>query len=192
MWAKLNSDGDTIEEIIVKAKGMIVDGINHPKALFTLWTDAERLAIGIVPITTTGTHLDTAYYIEKDPTYAIAGNKKSVIKTIGIKDSDKPLSDLKTNAKNEATTKAHNYLKGFGWLIERKVTANTTIPSSVIEFMQKIRDEHKEICDAIDNASDMAAFIVLHTDTFKDNGAVDVVARVYRWTYDGNVKVYRR
>ena len=38
----------------------------------------------------------------------------------------------------------------------------------------------------------MAAFIALHTDTFKGDGSVDVVARVNRWTTDANVKQHRR
>ena len=45
MWAKLNSDKDTIEEIIVNPKTMTVDGITHPRTLFSLWTDVERKAI---------------------------------------------------------------------------------------------------------------------------------------------------
>jgi hypothetical protein len=54
MWAKLNSDKDTIEEIISNPKEMIIDDVRHPRALFSAWTDAERKAIGIVPVTTTG------------------------------------------------------------------------------------------------------------------------------------------
>ena len=91
MWAKLNSDKDTIEEIIVNPKSMTVDGITHPRTLFSLWTDAERKAIGIVPVTTTGSHLNTNYYIEVDEAFAIAGNKNSVIRTIGVKSVDKNL-----------------------------------------------------------------------------------------------------
>tara|TARA_R110002124_G_scaffold211300_1_gene377603 strand:+ start:1190 stop:1768 length:579 start_codon:yes stop_codon:yes gene_type:complete len=192
MWAKLNSDKDTVEEVIVNMQPMVIDNITHPKALFTLWTDAERLAVGIVPVTTTGTHLDTAYYIEADPTYAIAGNKKSVIRTIGVKSADKSLSDLKSDAKNKANSAAHNLLKGYSWLIERKVTADTDIPSAVITFFSNIRTDHKNICDDVDNASDMAAFIVLHTTTYKDDGTVNVIARVSRWTSDENISVYRR
>ena len=45
MWAKLNSDKDTIEEIIAHPKTMTVDGITHPRTLFSLWKDAERKAI---------------------------------------------------------------------------------------------------------------------------------------------------
>ena len=215
MWARLNSDGDTIEEIIVKAQGLTVDNINHPRALFTLWTDEERLAIGVVPVTTTGTHLDTAFYIEADPTYAIAGDKSSVVRTIGVKSSDKALEDvdsvdengdarldykgnqaitrgLKYNAKNKTTTNASGLLKGFGWLIQRKVTASVAIPSAVTTYMAAIRTDHGNICTAIDGANTMTKFIALHNDTYKADGTLDVVARVNRWTSDANVKAYRR
>ena len=61
--------------------------------------------------------------------------------------------------------------------------------------MAAIRTDHKAICDAIDGASDMTAFIALHTDTYKEvdgKQVVDVVARVNRWTDDKDVKQYRR
>ena len=192
MWAKLNSDGDVIEEIITRAKDMLVDGINYPKALFTLWTDAQRLAINIVPVTTTGSHLDTSFYVEKDPTYAIANDKESVVRTIGVKQSDKTLADLKTAAKVAANIAASNLLKGYGWLAERKVTADVDVPSDVLSFMAAIRTDHANILTAIDNASDMDAFIALHTNTFDENNEVDVVARVSRWTSDADANAYRR
>jgi|TARA_R110002153_G_scaffold236271_1_gene390392 hypothetical protein len=192
MWAKLNSDGDVIEEIITRAKDMLVDGINYPKVLFTLWTDAERLAINIVPVTTTGSHLDTSFYVEKDPTYAIANDKESVVRTIGVKQSDKTLADLKTAAKVAANIAASNLLKGYGWLAERKVTADVDVPSDVLSFMAAIRTDHANILTAIDNASDMDAFIALHTNTFDENNEVDVVARVSRWTSDADANAYRR
>ena len=192
MWAKLNSDRDAIEEIIVNTKDMLVDGINYPKVLFTLWTDAERLAINIVPVTTTGSHLDTSFYVEKDPTYAIANDKESVVRTIGVKQSDKTLADLKTAAKVAANIAASNLLKGYGWLAERKVTADVDVPSDVLTFMANIRTDHANISTAIDNASDLDAFIVLHTDSLDSEGEVDVVARVNRWTSDADANAYRR
>jgi hypothetical protein len=192
MWAKLNSDRDAIEEIIVNTKDMLVDGINYPKVLFTLWTDAERLAINIVPVTTTGSHLDTSFYVEKDPTYAIANDKESVVRTIGVKQSDKTLADLKTAAKVAANIAASNLLKGYGWLAERKVTADVDVPSDVLSFMAAIRTDHANILTAIDNASDMDAFIALHTNTFDENNEVDVVARVSRWTSNADANAYRR
>tara|TARA_Y100000401_G_scaffold15786_1_gene10708 strand:+ start:626 stop:1312 length:687 start_codon:yes stop_codon:yes gene_type:complete len=228
MWAKLNDAGDTIEEIISSPKSMTINGIKHPRQMFQ-WTTAELKAVGIVPVTTSGTPLNSAYYIEKDEAFAIAGDKNSVVRTIGEKAADKALADvnevwtqgdidggyapdgtkandpkldqdgnqvvtkgLKTNAKRKATSDANGFCQGFNWLIQRKVTADTAIPSDVITYMAAIRTDHKAICDAIDGASDMNAFIALHTDTYKEDGTVDVVARVNRWTDDKDVKQHRR
>ena len=229
MWAKLNSDKDTIEEIISNPKEMIIDDVRHPRALFNAWTDAERKAIGIVPVTTTGSHLDTNYYIEVDEAFAIAGDKNSVVRTIGVKAADKALADvnevwtqseidngdapddtsandpkndadgnqivtfgLKTNAKNKATTRANGLLNGFNWLIARKVTANTAVPSAVVTYMAAVRTAHGSICTAIDNASDMDAFIVLHTDELNEDKSLKTVAKVNDWPDDSGVKGNRR
>lgn len=214
MWAKLNDAEDTIEELIQHPKTMVIGGITHPRQMFK-WTTAELKAVGIVPVTTTGSHLDIKYYIEVDEAFAVAGDKNSVVRTIGVKAADKKLTDtdevdengdplldddgvqiitlgLKSNAKNKATTSANGLLQGFDWLIQRKVTADTAIPSAVTTYMANIRTDHSDICTAIDNASDLDAFIALHNDTFKEDGTVDVVARVNRWTADTNVKQYRR
>ena len=216
MWALVKSN--KIEKIISSPKEMVIDDVRHPRALFSAWTDAERKAIGILPVTTSGTSLNSAYYIEKNEEFAIAGDKNSVIRTIGEKAADKKLDDedakdedgnqllnddgsktinygLKTVAKNKATTDANGLLKDFDWLIQRKVTADTAIPSDVVTYMAAIRTDHKAICDAIDGASDMNAFIALHTDTYKEvdgKQVVDVVARVNRWTDDKDVKQHRR
>ena len=214
MWAKLNNAGDTIEEIILSPKSMTIDGIKHPRQMFQ-WTTAELKAVGIVPVTTSGTSLNSAYYIEKNEAFAIAGDKNSVVRTIGEKAADRKLADedavdedgnkvkdadgnqvinygLKTVAKEKATTQANGLLKDFDWLIQRKVTADTAIPSDVVTYMAAIRKDCDDIKSAIDGASDMNAFIALHTNTYKGDGTIDVVARVNRWTDDKDVKQYRR
>ena len=197
MWAKLNSGGDTIEEIIVNMKGMSVDGINHPKALFTLWTDAERKVIGIVPVTTSGSHLDTTYYIEKDPTYAIASDKDSVIRTIGVKDVDKDLEDvnevdengiqniirgLKYNAIQNIKAQQSEYLIKTDWYIIRKADNGTAIPSNIQTWRDAIRSDATRIENAITAAVTMDQFIALHTSTYNENGTVDQIATTQSWT----------
>ena len=214
MWALLNDAEDTIEEIISSPKSMVIDNITHSRQIFK-WTISELKAVGIVPVTTIGSHLDTNYYIEVDETFAIASDKASVIGTIGVKAADKALEDvnavdkngdpfldnngvqivtlgLKSNAKNQATTQANGYLQGFDWLIQRKVTASTAIPSNVITYMAAIRTDHASIATALDGASDMDAFIALHTTTYKADETIDVIAKTQSWTSDANVKAYRR
>jgi len=215
MWALLNSDEDAIVEIISNPKQMTVAEITHPKTLFNLWTVAERKAIGLVPVTTTGSHLDTAYYIEVDEAYAIADDKASVVKTIGEKAADRALADvdnvdeddepilddhdnqvvtlgLKSQAKNTANTVADSHIKGFDWLIQRKVTHDTAIPSAILTYIAAVRTAHASICTAIDNASDMAAFIALHVDELNDDGTLKTIRKVQAWPDDYAVKGSRR
>ena len=214
MWAKLNDAEDKIEEIISQAKSMTINGVKHPRQMFQ-WTTAELKAVGIVPVTTTGSHLDTNYYIEVDEAFAIASDKNSVVRTIGVKDSDRKLADedavdengdkikdadgnqvinygLKTQAKDRATNNANGLLQGFNWLIQRKVTADTAVPSAVVSYMAAVRTAHGSICTAIDNASDMDAFIVLHTTEYNEDGSVKTVAKVDDWPDDSGVKGNRR
>ena len=215
MWAKLNTNKDAIEEIIIQPKVMVVDNITHPKALFTLWTDAERKAINIVPVTTNGSHLDNNFYIEKDEAFAIAGDKNSVVRTIGEKAADKKLTDtnavdkdgeailddhdnqtvtlgLKSVAKNKANVAADGYIKGFDWLVQRKVTHDTAIPSDILTYIAAVRTAHASICTAIDNASDMAAFVALHTNVYNDDDTLKTVAKVNDWPDDYAVDGRRR
>ena len=211
MWA-LVDDSNKITNVYGEFPSRItINNRNYDKAELNAMSDSEKLAIKIYPVTAAA-ELDDKYYISNDPTYAVDGNK--VVETI-TKAADRKLADedakdeegnqllhddgskvinygLKTTAKNKATTDADGLLKGFDWLIQRKVTADTAIPSDVLTYMASIRTDHKAICDAIDGASDLDAFIALHTDTFKGDGTVDVVARVNRWTTDANVKSYRR
>ena len=158
-----------------------------------------------------------------------AGDKNSVVRTIGVKAADKALADvnevwtqseidngdapddtsandpkndadgnqivtfgLKTNAKNKATTRANGLLNGFNWLIARKVTADTAVPSAVVTYMAAVRTAHGSICTAIDNASDMDAFKVLHTTEYNEDGSVKTVAKVDDWPDDSGVKGNRR
>jgi hypothetical protein len=169
-----------------------------------------------VPVTTSGTSLNSKYYIEKDEAFAIAGDKNSVVRTIGEKAADRKLADedakdedgnqlyeddgttkkinygLKTVAKNKATTDASSLLDGFNWLIARKVTADTAIPSAVVTYMAAVRTAHASICTAIDNASDMDAFKVLNTTEYNEDGSVKTIAKVDDWPDDSGVKGNRR
>jgi hypothetical protein len=210
MWA-LVDDADNVTEIIAHPKSLIIDDIRHPKKIFSAWTDAEKRAIGLYEVTP-ASKFDENYYVNSNASYAKVGTK--VVETI-TKAADKKLTDtnevdengdplldddgvqvvtlgLKSNAKNKATTQSSAFLKGFGWLIQRKVTASVAIPSAVTTYMAAIRTDHGNICTALDAAADMDAFIALHTTTYNEDGTVNVIAKTQSWTSDANVKDYRR
>ena len=77
MWARV-ADG-SIQEIINTPRIITIGGITHPRTMFSLWTDAERKAIGILPITK-ASHLDGQYHTENVPSYVVSIQIKLIMK----------------------------------------------------------------------------------------------------------------
>ena len=216
MWALIKDN--KIQELIRFPKAMVIDGVKHPRQIFTAWTAAEKKAIGILPVTP-GTKLDDRYYISNNETYAIASDGNSVVGTI-TKAKNKSLTDtnavnedgskaldekgnqvvipgLRTIAKQKADTTAYSMLSRFSWLVERKITADVAIPSEVTTFMASVRTAHKSICDAIDACNSMSKFVAIHTDEYNYDSdgkitSVKTIAKVNDWPDDYDIKSYYR
>ena len=211
MWAYVKDN--KIQELIRFPKPMVIDGVKHPRQIFTSWTAAEKKAVGILPVTP-GTKLDDRYYISNNETYAIASDGNSVVGTI-TKAKNKSLTDtnevnedgskmldekgnqvvtpgLRTIAKQKTDRTAYSMLSRFSWLVERKITADVAIPSEVTTFMKSVRDAHKSICDAIDACNSMTKFIAIHTDEYNEDGSLKTIAKIHDWPDDYDVKSYYR
>ena len=203
MWARIESNN--IVEYYDRKKSIVLNNVRYSSQIFTIWTDAQRKDLGILPIVISGSHLDTRFYIEKDYSDAIAGDGNSVIRTIGVKAADRKLENedavdedgnklkdkdgnqvinygLKHNAIQKVKSQQAGYLAQTDWYIIRKADAGTAIPSNIQTWRNAIRTDATEIETAITNAADMDAFIALHNNTYKEDGTVDVIARVNRWT----------
>ena len=166
MWAKLNSDRDAIEEIIVNTKGMIIDGINHPKTLFTLWTDAERKTIGILPVTKAN-HLDSEYYVENNPSYAIESDGNSVTETI-TKSADRTLATVKSEKIYGAKETCNMLLAHTDWYVTRKYERSVAIPDKIIAFRAAVVAVYTAAKSAINGAANIGALVTVSTN---DSGA---------------------
>ena len=213
MWALVTDN--TIQEIIRFPKGMVINNVRHPRAIFTAWSWDELNAVGIYTVEA-GTVGDDRFESTSQAVYTFdAGNKKV---TTAYTKTDKALADsndvdgdgnailddhgnqtvtlgLKSQAKNRARDTANGMLKRFDWIIARKVTADTAIPSALVTYMAAVRTDYANICTAIDDAGDMDAFKLLFADTYKTvygKKVVDTVARVNRWTDDYDLLQYAR
>ena len=203
MWARIESNN--IVEYYDRKQSIVLNNVRYSSQIFTIWTDTQRKDLGIVPVVISGSHLNTNYYIEKDHSDAIAGDGNSVIRTIGVKAADRKLENedavdedgnklkdkdgnqvinygLKHNAIQKVKSQQAGYLAQTDWYIIRKADAGTAIPSNIQTWRNAIRTDATEIETAITNAADMDAFIALHNNTYKEDGTVDVIARVNRWT----------
>ena len=207
MWARIESNN--IVEYYDRKQSIVLNNVRYSSQIFTIWTDTQRKDLGIVPIVISGSHLDTNYYIEKNHSDTIAGDGNSVIRTIGVKASDRKLEDedakdedgnqlfnddgsktinygLKHNAIQKVKTQQAGYLAQTDWYIIRKADAGTAIPSNIQTWRNAIRSDATDIETAITNAADMNAFIALHTTTYKEDGTVDQIATVQSWTELGS------
>ena len=162
MWAKLNSARNTIEEIIVNAKEITVNGIKHPKALFTLWTDAERKAIGILPVTE-ASHLDSEYYVENSPSYAIESDGNSVTETI-TKSADNTLSIVKSSQLLTTKNKCNILLAPTDWYVTRKYERSVAIPDKIIAFRAAVLTVYGASKSAINGAANIDALKTVNTN----------------------------
>lgn len=213
MWAYVTDN--TIQEIIRFPKSMVIDSVRHPRAIFSAWTWDELNAVGIYTVEA-GTQGDDRFESTSQASYTFDASNKKVTTT--YTKTDKALADsndvdedgnailddhgnqtvtlgLKSQAKNRARNTANGLLKRFDWIIARKVTADTAIPSALVTYMAAVRTDYANICTAIDDAGDMDAFKLLFADTYKTVDGVqviDVVARVNRWTDDYDIKTYER
>ena len=211
MWALVDDSNNVTNVYGTFPPKITINDRNYDGKELKGMSEVEKNAIKIYEVTP-ASRFDENYYVNSNASYAKVGDK--VVETI-TKAADKALADvnavdengdpvldengvqlvtlgLKSNAKNKATTQANGLLQGFDWLIQRKVTAETAIPSAVVTYMAAIRTDHGNICTALDAAADMAAFIALHTTTYNEDKTVNVIAKTQSWTSDASVKSYRR
>jgi len=203
MWARI--ENNNIVEYYDRKQSLLLNDVRYSSQIFTIWTDAQRKELGIVPIVISGSHLDTNYYIEHDHSDAIAGDGNSVIRTIGVKAVDRALEDvdavdedgnavldyygvqlitrgLKYNAIQKVKAQQSGYLSRTDWYIIRKADVGTAIPTAIQTFRNAIRADATRIENAITAATTMDEFIALHTTTYNEDRTVDIIAITQSWT----------
>ena len=203
MWARI--EDNNIVEYYDRKQSLLLNDVRYSSQIFTIWTDAQRKELGIVPIVISGSHLDTNYYIEHNHSDAIAGDGNSVIRTIGVKAADRALEDvdavdedgnalldqfgvqmvtrgLKYNAIQKVKQQQSSYLTQTDWYIIRKADVGTAIPTAIQTWRDAIRTDATRIENAIIAVSTMDAFIALHTTTYNEDNTVDQIATTQSWT----------
>ena len=177
-------------------QGITIDGVQHPRTIFTLWTEAERNAIGIYTVEIDESKKkDEKWYINTNITYAFSGGKVTGSygdatakahadtlyteqnKTDGKIPEDKDVGDvavegLKTVLIREVKKQAQNELNITDWYITRKAEKDTAIPSSITTHRDAVRAKQAEMETAITNASDTPALETLYTWTRQEDGSV--------------------
>ena len=57
MWARI--ENNKIVEYYSQKKSIVLNNVRYSSQIFTIWTDAQRKDLGILPIVISGSHLVT-------------------------------------------------------------------------------------------------------------------------------------
>ena len=174
-------------------KGFILNGLQYPKEVFTLWTTEERKAIGIYPVRTDTTNKkDEAWYINTNITYAVSGDE--VVGSYGtataklledkneVNDDGTPMLDsdgnqvvtkgLKTIKKEMINNQCAGILAPSDWMVVKATETETTMDSGWKTWRASVRTKCNSMQTQIDNASDVDALAALFTYTEQEDGTV--------------------
>ena len=185
-------ENDAFVRIVNSNKGIELNGNQYPKTIFTLWSNAEREAIGIYEVVMDTTNKkDEAYYINTDVSYAYSSGTVTgsygtatakplddVLWAEGDEDmpSDVSVGDikqygLKPQHKQRVNDQANGLLSKYDWYVIRNTEDNTkSIPSDVSTYRTNVRTKANEMCTQIDNASTVDALKALYEYTEQDDG----------------------
>jgi len=169
-------------------RGIKIGDNQYPSAIYTLWTEAERNAIGIYTIELNETNKKSEqWYINTDISYAFGSGKVTgsygtatarahadALYTqtdedngLGTKD-DVKTEGLKTKLIRAVKVDAEAELNRTDWYITRKAEKSTAIPSSITTHRNAVRTKQASMITAITNASDTPALETLYKYTTTD------------------------
>jgi hypothetical protein len=167
-------EDNQITQFINYPKSIVIGDVRYPAKIFTMWSKAEKEAIGIYEIVTDSTNYkDPAYYINTNEQYTFANNQ--VTKSWGTatpkrledenavdENGDPVLQDgvqvinygLKTEKKRIVKQQASGLLAPTDWYVVKSTeVADYDIPANILSFRADVRTKSNEMETMIDNCT---------------------------------------
>ena len=170
MFAKVESG--SVKELLKGNKGFTANNNQYPASVFTLWTEAERNAIGIYTVEIDNTNLkNTEWYVNTDITYAYDSSANKVKGTYGTaiareiadKTVDGVLEEgLKTIKKRIVDNECAQILAPSDWMATKAFEEGGDVESGWKTWRASVRTKCNAMQTAINNASDVDALAALY------------------------------
>jgi len=191
MFALVDKSDNSITRMYNGNRGITLGDNQYPRAIFSLWTEAERNAINIYTVTIDESkRKDEEWYINTNITYSFDGTnatgsygdataKAHADANFTAQDEEDGLGTegelksegLKTKLIRTVKLQAENELNKTDWYITRNAEKNTAIPSAITTHRDAVRSKQAAMETAITNASDTPALETLYTYTRQDDGS---------------------
>ena len=157
-------------------KGITLNGNQYPASIYTLWTEAERNAIGIYTVEIDNTNKkDEEWYINTNISYAFSDGKvKGTYGTATAKaiadtgSGDDLVEGLKTIKKKMIDNQCAGLLAPSDWMVVKATETGTTMDSGWKTWRASVRTKCNSMQTQIDNAANTAALHALFTYTTTD------------------------
>ena len=177
-------------------KGITLNGNKYPASIYTLWTEAERNAIGIYTVEIDNTNKkDEEWYINTNQTYTFSGGKvkatygtatakkiadtlwTSQDKTDGLIREGDDVGDVATRGlkyikKQMIDNQCAGILAPSDWMVVKATETGGTMDSGWKTWRASVRTKCNSMQTQIDNASDVDALAALFTYTEQEDGSV--------------------
>ena len=176
-------------------KGITIGDNQYPASIYTLWTEAERNAIGIYTVEIDNTNKkDEEWYINTNISYAFSGGKvkgtygtataKNIADTLWTQQDkddgllgDRSIGDLKTKGlktlkKEMIDNQCAGLLAPSDWMVVKATETGGTMDSGWKTWRASVRTKCNSMQTQIDNASDVDALAALFTYTEQEDGSV--------------------
>ena len=174
-------------------KGITIGDNQYPQSIYTLWTEAERNAIGIYTVEIDNTNRkDEEFYINTNITYAFGSGKvtgsygtataKELADKDAVDEDGNKLKDdkgnqiviygLKTQYKNQFNAEAAGLLAKTDWYVIKAADVGSySVPSNIATYRAAVRTKVNSMETSIDNCSNVDALITLLAYTEQEDGS---------------------
>ena len=185
-------ESGTITQFPKGNKGITLGDNKYPQTVYTLWTEAERNAIGIYTVEIDSTNRkDEEFYVNTNITYAFGSGKvtgsygtataKRLNDENAVDGDGDPILDadgvqvvnygLKTNYKNKFNAQAKGLLEKTDWYVIKATDVESySVPSNITTYRAAVRTKVNAMETSIDGCSDVDALITLLTYTTDSEG----------------------
>ena len=175
-------------------KGITIDDVQYPQSIFTLWTEAERNAIGIYTVIEDNSKKKSEeFYINTNQTISYDDTEDEVTASYGnatarllndenaVDENGDPLLDdkgnqvvnygLKTKYKNQLNLEAKGLLEKTDWYVIKATDVESySVPSNITTYRTQVRAKVNSMETDIDDCSTVEELITLLTYTTNDAG----------------------
>ena len=167
-------ENDSITKTLSTSKGITIGETQYPRAIYTLWSAAEREAIGIYEVVFDNSNKkDEKYYNNTNQSFAFAGGVATAsygsATTKSLADVTKDgvtTPGLKFNHKEIIKQQASGLLTATDWYVIKATDVESySVPSAITTYRANVRTRSNEMEALIDASTTVDELAALYTYT---------------------------